>query len=329
MDYTLLKSLNEKNKFSKNKYYFKSKCKSMYLFNSKDPTIYGQIYAINDIYNLLVNDDIYISNLSYISRNNIIKRYHINSYCWDEINIIIKRKSIVLKKLVIKRMDNLRYNVEKNILLGGTILFSIDNSVYVIGNKSNNTIYVLSDKILYVNDETHLRFDYTVLESIYIDNIYFSDIKDMSKMFYNNNTLRLLYIKNIDTSNVEDMSNMFSYCNSLNKVNFEDFNTSNVKYFDYMFRMCESFKTLNLNCFDVSNAVSMFGMFVNCSNLKELDINTWNTKIKDMELEIALKMFEGCISLKNINGKKFLDNIKNTRLTTYVSDCPYFYNERI
>ncbi|MBP3619117.1 MAG: BspA family leucine-rich repeat surface protein [Clostridia bacterium] len=154
-----------------------------------------------------------------------------------------------------------------------------------------STIYVLSNKIISMNEDGNAMFyELREIETIDFNNFDTSYATTMMSMFHScgrtASTLNL-DLDCFDTSNVVNMDGMFLYCgwgasNSFT-LDISSFNTSNVATMWGMFEYCayhtNSFR-LDLSHFDTSNVTDMSLMFASFAYVTEelyLDISSFNT----------------------------------------------------
>ena len=133
----------------------------------------------------------------------------------------------------------------------------------------------VNKKIRFHNDCGGMFHNNGNLNSIQFDNIYTSDVEDMSLMFSGLSYLTSLDFSNFDTSNVTDMSSMFQDCSGLTSLDLSNFDTSNVTDMSSMFDRCSSLTSLDLSNFRTSNVTNMMGMFYCCSNLSSINLHNW------------------------------------------------------
>lgn len=142
-----------------------------------------------------------------------------------------------------------------------------------------------------------------------------SNTTNMARMFSNCRSLGRLFMVFGDTSKVQDMSYMFNGCSNLtNLSDIGALNTNQVGYMTGMFQGCESITNLYLPFDTTRNVVSFSYMFRNCSKLLSLTFNGDNF---NMSKASCYGMFDGCTSLKNVEGP-----ITGIRVSIDLSSCP-------
>ena len=155
-----------------------------------------------------------------------------------------------------------------------------------------------------------------------LENLYTSNVRNMSSMFSGCSKLTSLDVSNFNTRNVTDMSSMFSGCDGLTSLDVGKFNTSKVTDMSYMFysRYGEN-KLINLDMsnFDTSNVTNMSAMFYGCSKLTNLDLSNFNTsKVNDMSSMFA--SWSGASKLTNLEISNF-DTSNVTNMSNMFYNC--------
>ena len=126
----------------------------------------------------------------------------------------------------------------------------------------------------------------------------------------------VLDMENMDFSRVTDMSRMFEYCFSLTSLDLSGLNTSQVTNMSYMFNGCSSLTSLDLSNFDTSKVLDMSYMFRMCRNLPSLDLSNFDTsQVTDMS-----GMFSGCTHLTTVKVINCNDATKQKILTQLQTD---------
>ena len=123
-----------------------------------------------------------------------------------------------------------------------------------------------------------MKFGYSsVLD---MENMDFSRVTDMSRMFEYCFSLTSLDLSGLNTSQVTNMVNMFNGCSSLTSLNVSNFDTSKVLDMSYMFRMCRNLPSLDLSSFNTSQVTDMANMFSGCNYLTTVKVINCNDATK-------------------------------------------------
>lgn len=200
----------------------------------------------------------------------------------------------------------------------GTNLFKSDSTikkVYIEGANEERKM-----KIAFQN----LFQGYTYINEIHLKNVIAvanSSKALMSYAFDGCNALETLVMDNVDLSNVKDMMDTFRNCSALETLDLSNWNTSSMTGTEYMFQGCTKLKTLNLSGWDTSNVTDMSYMFDGCSNLETVILgnSNWETSnVSDFSY-----MFRGCSSLTETTLADM--NIKNWN-TSKVTNTSYMFN---
>ena len=148
-----------------------------------------------------------------------------------------------------------------------------------------------------------------------------SNVTNMSSMFYK--CVKLVFLPPINkwnTSNVIDMNHMFYKCISLLSLpDISRWNTANVNNISYMFSCCTSLTSLpDLSKWDTSKITNMVYLFYGLNTLKELpNISNWNTStINNMS-----GLFFGCSSLNSLPDISKWDTSKVKDMSLLFSKC--------
>ena len=216
-----------------------------------------------------------------------------------------------------------------------------DNNYIVSDNNSKEPIYMwYEDGIIYVyslaetlyfNDDSSYMFsDLYNLESIDIDRLDTSEVKNMNYMFnytgYNTENINFDF-KEWNISKVEEMSFMFYNCgNNSTSINIDlsNWNTENVKnmrsMFEYMGNKSTTYN-LNLSNWNLLKVNDMAHMFYNsATDAKDINLNidNWNTEnVKD--ISSMFNNFANSIESFNLD-------ISNWNLSKIENMTDLFYN---
>ena len=107
----------------------------------------------------------------------------------------------------------------------------------------------------------------------------------------------------LNTSVVTRMSGMFSDCSSLTSLDLTGFNTEEAVYMNHMFYGCTGLTTLDLSSFNTSRVNTILYMFYGCSALTTIYASDdWDMTTAALN---SGSMFEGCTSLKGMNGTAY------------------------
>ena len=182
------------------------------------------------------------------------------------------------------------------------------------------------------------------LETVDIENLDVSNVKNMSKMFCMDQTvwdnhdlaytvyrkasfdefssqigtsgLETLNMESWDTSNVEYMSEMFRGCNFLRVPALSEWDVSKVRNMEAMFHGCISLEELDLSGWNLPSLTDANYMFWNCEKMKKLNAEGW----KLPELVRARKMFYGCSNLLTLDVSQW-DMSNAVLLTGLFANC--------
>lgn len=168
-----------------------------------------------------------------------------------------------------------------------------------------------------VTDMSKMFKDCNVLSSLDLSSFNTSKVTDMSSMFNGCKALALtsLDLSSFNTSEVTNMSSMFNACNALNGIVLTSFNTSKVTDMSSMFNECNTLGSLDLSNFDTSEVTDMNRMFRLCGNLNSI---TLSTNFKTSKVENMTRMFANCTKLGSIDVSNFD--------TSKVKDMSFMFN---
>ena len=120
---------------------------------------------------------------------------------------------------------------------------------------------------------------------------------------YNKSTNRKLDCSDLDVSNVTDFSEIFKNCRKIETIDISGWDISNADSLEYMFASCNSlYYIIGLSDLDVSKVNYFDYMFCMCSSIKQLDLSNWKIDTANKPYITIIKMFAGCVMLKNIKG---------------------------
>lgn len=250
------------------------------------------ITSLKDILLFLKNHQTsYITNISFIDKH---KSYFDKYYCDHNLHIIFYQ---VIQQYI-NTIDKLYFKREKNIttyiLKGYTLLYNIDDFVYVY--KNNNDIYIVSEFSIVCTQSWYISFNYLTVKYLYLDNLDVSSMMSLNGFFKGCYNLETVILKNFNTCNVKTLKELFAGCSSLKNIDIDCLNTENVVNFSDMFSMCFNLKKINLNNFNTYKGVNFSSMFFGCENLEYVDMKT----CKSNAIENIDNMFKGCSSLRVI-----------------------------
>ncbi len=127
-----------------------------------------------------------------------------------------------------------------------------------------------------------------------LENLYTSEVTDMSNMFDGCTSLTSLDLSSFHTDSVTTMSSMFDGCTSLTSVDLSSFNTEKVTDLSYMFRGCSMLPTLDLTSFVTKKVKDTRLMFTTCEQLTRVLVSS--RFVTDQVTESTM-MFYGCTNL--------------------------------
>lgn len=128
-------------------------------------------------------------------------------------------------------------------------------------------------------------------------NLHLDQTVSLVEMFYGCENLQSVDVQNMDVSSVKDMSRMFYKCQSLASLDLRSWDVSSVESFPQMFDSCFKLSSINMEGWNAASAVDMYEMFINCTSLKTVVLTDWKTPV----LEDVRGMFAGCRSLSYVN----------------------------
>lgn len=139
------------------------------------------------------------------------------------------------------------------------------------------------------------------LESLDLEQMDTSKVKDMSNMFWSCEKLRYLDLSALDTSKVEDMSYMFYSCDSLEEIYPDQMDTGAVTDMSSMFDDCDSLVAIDLQGLNTSNVTDMSDLFFSCNALQFIHMGGLDTsRVEDMS-----GMFQFCYDLRQVDVSGF------------------------
>ena len=236
-----------------------------------------------------------ISNLSVLKSCTLLGTYYLDYNTWTRIYTCIllnKRQSRSLEKFSILKVSNIDMFLSKFILKGSSVNVYIKNEPFWLVCVDND-LYLLSDLVLKVDDETKFTLRMLNILKIYITNLDISAVTTMKEWFWGNINLTEVYVDNFNTGCVTSFENLFFGCKKLVKVNLENWNTGNVRDMSFMFYNCASLVYLNLNNWDVRKVNTFSRMFDSCISLEFISLDKW----KPNSSQDFSWIFEGCNSL--------------------------------
>lgn len=200
----------------------------------------------------------------------------------------------------------------------------VTNAVEMFHNKSCQSITGLENlDFSYITDMSRMFSYCTKLTQLDVSSLDTSKVTNMSGMFKDCYNLKKLDLSNFDTSNVRDMKSMFSQCYELESVDLSSFNTGKVRDMSYMFFDMgpnEKIINLDLSTFNTSRVTNMQAMFFNV-NVEELDLSNFDTRnVTNMDT-----MFFGCSYLKKLDVSSF-DTRKVEKYGSIFSGCSKLEN---
>ena len=143
------------------------------------------------------------------------------------------------------------------------------------------------------------------------DNLYTSEVTDMSYMFYGTaiRNLDLTTFPNFVTSKVENMSRMFEDCRFLYSINLSSFDTRNVTDMECMFGMNPGYgtylTTVDISSFNTAKVTDMSMMFSGCTELERIFVGKeWTTDA----VTSSFYMFRNCEKIIGGAGTTFDPN---------------------
>jgi len=199
-------------------------------------------------------------------------------------------------------------------------------------NSSNNTVYILSERIICAKNMSYMFYDCEELTEVDFNN--FNSIygapTNMAYMFYDCESLSTLtHLSNVDTTTITNMSYVFAGCSSITSFNLSTFttssvtnmkgmfsgctaltslttgtvpnNTSNVTTYEDFLKNCSNLTTLNLSGISTINATNLVGMFDGCSSLTSIDVSGFNTS----SVANFGRMFKNCTGLTSLDISSF------------------------
>ena len=197
---------------------------------------------------------------------------------------------------------------------------SIESYVVCDANDTNCIGYLQGDKGIDLNSDSSYLFyafeNVTQIEGI--ENLYASNVENMSHMFRSMSSLQTLDLSTFDTSNVINMVQMFARMSNLQTLDISNFYTRNVTNMSTMFYGMKTIQSLNLINFDTSKVTTMDSMFNGMSSIEELDLSSFDTRnVTDMD-----SMFGGASKLIKITyGPKFVHEYGTTTSNMF-TNCP-------
>lgn len=194
-------------------------------------------------------------------------------------------------------------------LLNGEFKACVRVEVYILHDKPKIPDELIPRRIKFRLAENLLQVFYLNLEKI----------NDMCEMFLGcGKFLGFNWCPEADepfarTGEVISTTRMFANCDSLMSVDMSRLNTKNVKNMDYMFQNCLSLTELIISKhdgdvkyeWDTSNVTNMTSMFEGCASVEWLPVDVF----KMMSVEYTDRMFNSCISLRNIRFNDHFDLI--------------------
>jgi surface protein len=127
------------------------------------------------------------------------------------------------------------------------------------------------------------------------DDLDFSSVIDMSRMFNACRELTSFKFNNWNTSSLENIEEMFHDCRKMVSVDMNSLDTSKVKTMECMFYWCKKLKNIYCGELDMSSLENAHEAFYELP-IEEIDMLNWNAKnIKDTSY-----MFYDCANLKTV-----------------------------
>lgn len=294
-----LKEINAKNIFDKNRYKFRIELyQDKYVIMSKDNAFVSSGENLNGFLKFYKKSDYYyITNLSSIKNKTRLYDIYILSHSENSVlKQVIRYKNFI--NLCCKKVDSINLVLSKSILKGYTVI--LQENCYVVLKDKNENLYLYSDSMLRLCPEfSTTTFSKLLVKTLYIDNIDLRNQTSLNRFFGHNHHLESLYLRNLDFSSIVDMTDMFFECVSLKKVEFNNIKGGkNIDTVTFMFYNCKAIEEIDLSCLKVQSVKRMRGMFSNCINLRKIDISTWNlSNLIDMKY-----ILNSCRSLKEFRA---------------------------
>ena len=139
--------------------------------------------------------------------------------------------------------------------------------------------------------------DFTVLESVQLNNVDTSNVTSLGNLFRGCKRLKNVEISNWNTSKVKNLQYLFYNCERLESAEMiQNWDTSSVTHTPNLFYGCTNLKTFDGSKWKTNNLQSASSMFAKCTSLREVNITNWNTD----NLVYANLMFNGCSSLTHL-----------------------------
>ena len=169
--------------------------------------------------------------------------------------------------LCCKKVDNLNLVISKSILKGYKVI--LREICYAVLQDNKDNLYLYSDSMLRLYPDFSIKtFSHLWVKTLYIDNIDLSEQNSLLRFFAQDNYLESLYLRNLDFSNITDMTDMFFECMALKKIDFKNIKGGkNIVTTTFMFYNCKSLEEIDLSFLKVQSIKIMRGMFANCINL--------------------------------------------------------------
>lgn len=190
----------------------------------------------------------------------------------------------------------------------GTVDVSEKQNGAIMGQLSNDTLYIRSRSTICANPDASYMFD-TLSNMISVTFTDFSTngTKTMNNMFNGCTALKSVDASCFDTSIVTTMENMFRDCQVMTSLNMTGFDTGDVRTMENMFMDCRALPNISVNHFDTRSVTTMRNMFYRCHVLRDFSVSNFRTpNLTDMA-----NMFFECKQLYNMD----LSNFDTDRVT--------------
>lgn len=205
----------------------------------------------------------------------------------------------------------------------------------VISISGMNNLYTSN-----VTDMSYMFGDFSLVSNLDVSHFDTSKVTNMSGMFSENKTLRNLDLSSFDTSKVTDMSSMFFNTYDVKNINLQNLDTSNVLNMNDMFYGC-GVQNLDLSNFDTSKVTNMSGMFGSMNTSEKLNLTSFNTSnVINMRTMFWLSHFTD-LDISNFDTSKVTDmsgmfgnnlrlknvNVSNIDTSKVTNMSSMFYND--
>ncbi len=199
-----------------------------------------------------------------------------------------------------------------------TLEWNTTNANHSDFEKSCTSVSVDDTGIGLTGDLSRLFQQWTALKSVNLENMDFSAVTSMHKVFdYCTSLTSITFPKNMSAPKLASLKQMFYYCTTLESVDLSGFDTSAVTTMEHMFEYCTALKSVDVSSLETTALLDLSGMFWGCSSLKSI---TFGGDFTTSNIKWFGYLFYGCSGLVELDLSE-LDTTSATDMTDMFWGC--------